>query len=98
MPPANATTVTSTRTRRSIANIRSRYAGHPEISTVRSWLLDGGSPMNDGFGTPNRQFGSRGANDRFRRLSAAHARIAIRQEMSDCVEEVCFEGLARVVA
>src|SRR5437016_2619161 len=51
IPAENAATVTSTRTRRSIANIRSRYAGHPKISTVRSWLLDGGPPMNDGFGT-----------------------------------------------
>src|SRR5436190_8912155 len=51
IPAANATIVTSTRTRRSIATIRSRYAGHPEISTVRSWLLDGGPQMNDGFGT-----------------------------------------------
>src|SRR6266550_4710758 len=51
IPPANATIVTSTSTRRSIASIRSRYAGHPEISTVHSWLLDGGLLMNDGFGT-----------------------------------------------
>ena len=36
IPAANATIVTSTRTRRSIANIHSRYAGHPKISTVRS--------------------------------------------------------------
>ena len=65
IPAANATIVTSTRTRRSIANIRSRYAGHPKISTVRCWLLDGGPPMNDGFGTRTAQFDSRGANDRF---------------------------------